>query len=413
VNARTLAGSFAALALGASAACSSVGASSTGGGGQGGGDASPPPAPACSGARAPASFATFKVADAASSGAYPSIQIGPDGAPIVVFVAGDAGQEHMMAARVDDAGSAVHLTPFSQANPIWTPARVAATRDGRLSGMYVTVADQIGYGRYVTWTGRDADAANDIQPIADPTGTARPAIVMGADDRPIMAVIYGDESLRLLSLAADGSWSRETVELAVDPFEATLLDMALDSAGQPVLLAGKSPVTGLAGGDTPLLPSPYGLTVWRRSGGKWTQDRLLASVFGVEGRIRRSPSGDVSVFYAPLARLARGVLRGEDWTFDDPIADAGGQVLTGWPIDVAFGPGGEIEALVQDDAGALVYGVFDGCTWSETSVASTGNAGAIAIDGAGRAYVAYEHQVSGVGLDTGVPSIEVWYARSQ
>jgi hypothetical protein len=400
-----------ALAIGA--ACSPA---TPAGDADGGGvvDPSRPPPPACSGARAPAAFARFKVGDGAPSGAFPSIQIGPDGTPVIAFVSGAQGQEQIMASRLppgEDGAPVVQLVTMSPAGPTATPPRVAAIPDGRIVSAYVTISDGFAHGRYSTWSGAPDAPAVDTQPIADLTGVGSPVVAVGPGGQPMMVYLYADQSMRLLWQAADRSWSRETVEIGMDPMQSTLIDMTFDVAGQPVLVGASLQSIDYASGFETLLPSRNGLTIWRRAASGWTQERLLTDHVRLQPRILRSPSGEVTIFYVPTGgALARAVLRGGEWQLEDPIADAAGQTIKGDGMDVAFGPHGEIEAFVNGSQG-MVQAVYDGCTWSQTAVAGS-DAPSIAVDGAGRAHLAYLLASAEVLLDD-APGAEVWYARPQ
>jgi hypothetical protein len=409
-------------AIAMTAACSTASpgeVSGNDGGGPGGGNEGG--TPGCVAVHAPVSFEAFKVADAAPTGGHPSVKLGPDGSPIVVFAVGELGEERIVAAHVPGAGAGAAaptpLVPLSQLGPALTRPRVAATRDGGIAIAYVSGADATYHGSYITWTGRSDDQPRDVIPIPDTTDLAAPAIISmppgsgaagAAVDQPMMAFVYTDFSLRLLSAAADGSWRRETVEIGVLPFESTHIDMGLDAGGQPVLVATRPRETAYTG-EGEYLPSSHGVTVWRRAAGGWTKDRLLTDYESVESRIRLSPAGEVTIFYEGSAGIARAVLRGDVWRTQDPIADVEGRSPQGYEADVAFGPQGEIHVALQTTEG-LAHAVFDGCRWSQTIIDVIANEPSIVLDVDGNPHVAYE-KVTGLIEATGAEKSEVWYAR--
>jgi hypothetical protein len=368
----------------------------------------------CSGVRAPAAFDTFKIADAAPTGARPSIVIGPDATPIVAFRVGAAGREQVVAARLDNpadaSGPRVQMVPLSYAGPVVTSPRVAA-RDGRILSAYSAESpDGSHHGRYDAWSGGIDDPPVDVQPIDDPIDYAAPAIAIDATGRPVMAFLYLDFSLRLLTQSQDGAWSREVVAIGVIPFASTLIDMTLDSRGRAVLVGSAIASTGYAAGQNMFLPPTDGLTVWRYSSSGWITDRLLSGSFSLSSRIRLSPSGEPTIFYSgPTGGLARATLRDEAWRPDDPVGGSGAGAPLGDLADVVYGPQGEIQVVSLAFEG-LTHGVFDGCRWSKTVVTEIAGAPAIAVDGEGRVHIAYERQV-GVVEATGSEISEVWYAR--
>lgn len=373
-----------------------------------------PPVSICSGAPAPAAvFDTFKIGDAAATGAHPVVTFAPDGAPLVVYVVGDPGQERIVAARLDAAGDGgapqIQVTALSALVPTATPPAVAATREG-IAVAYVANVDETYYARYITWTGRVDAAPVDVAPTADASGRSTPALTVDENDRPVMTMLYPDFSLRLLAPSANGVWSRETVALAVLPTESTRIEIALDASGRPTL-AGTNTQVNPYGLTSPLMPSIDGITVWRQTDAGWTTDRLLVDLVGLAPRLRLSPSGETTMFYFSIYGFGRAVLAGDDWRFDDPVVDTSGHTVFGGMPDVAFGPQGGLRIASLAEHG-MTYAAFDGCTWSQTVIDGASDGPSIAVDGAGRSHIVYERP--GAAVDqTGAVTNEVWYARSR
>jgi hypothetical protein len=365
--------------------------------------------PTCVTPRAPETFDAVRIAVVSGTGGYPTIRIGPDGVPVVAFVAGDPGQEQIVAIRIDGAtasGAAAPVVPLSQSGRTVTPPRLAATRDGRIAGAYVSNTGDTYSTRSLAWSGEAADAPVDTLPFADLSGLTSPAVVLGSDDRPIVAAAYADNSLRLLRSLPDGSWSRETVEIGFLPFEDTLIDLALDPDGRPVLVASRMPCSGICRSDTSWLPSDHGLTVWRRDGGSWTKDRLVPDEVHLQPRILSSPTGELSIFYGGVHGLARAVRHGDDWVVEDPLADGAGRTASPNLTDVAFGPQGELHVVAAGFYG-LEHDVLDGCGWSVTIIGEGENP-AIAVDQTGRPVMAYQNAAA-FDANGNATTIEIWY----
>jgi hypothetical protein len=370
-------------------------------------------APTCMAPRAPETFDVVKIAEVGPTGGSATIRLGPDGVPIVAFLAGDPGSEQIVAVRIDGAKESdpAGLVPLSRSSRAVTPPRLASTRDGRIVGAYVSNDADAYSTRFMTWSGQAADAPVEALPFSDLSGLTTPAVIVGRDDRPIVAATYADNSLRLLSSLADGSWSRETVDIGVMPSTATQFDLTLDSGGEPMLVGARELCAGFCPADS-WLPSEYGLTVWRREGGGWARDRLLPDSVNLEPRIRSSPSGEISIFFAGTAALARAVRRGGDWVVEDPLADAAGRTVSRYFTDVAFGPAGELHVAASGSAGSI-EAVLDGCGWSETTIdpRGGGDEAALAVDAAGNAHVAYQKPGPVVDENGAPTTTEIWYAR--
>jgi hypothetical protein len=368
--------------------------------------------PACAVGVIPRSFEVFKLADAAPRGARPVIAMGINSAPIVAFLVGAAGQEQIVAARLDDAAGmspAVAIVPMSLAGPTSTPPRMAVAGDGRVAIAYLaSSADGASYrARYSEWSGRSDDPARDIEPVSDPIGSTTPEITFDRGGRPVLALAFGDESLRLLSSPAEGSWSRHTVDIGVLPFETTHIEMGLDAGGQAILV-GTRTRTMSYDNDLMLLPSTSGSTVWRRDGLGWVKDRFADYSLGP--RVRLSPAGELTILVSGTGGIARIVRRGSDWSVEDPVADAAGHSPQGDMADAGFGPNGELHAILLDENG-MKHAVLSGCQWSEAPIDVHGQEPSMTVDAAGRVHVAYQKQMGLIDID-GAPISEVWYARS-
>ena len=362
----------------------------------------------------PAAFERIQVAAVAVATSQPTLRLGADGRALLAFQAGPPGVTATWIATIDENAPnrpSVEVRRLTSADQSATPPRVALTRAGDIVGTYVGTSPAGTYPRFLRWSAGEDDPSD--APIgAVPTGDTVPAIAIDAQDRPIVAHVFSDLSLRVARLD-NGAWTRETVEVGVVPFDSTLIDMTLDASGQPALVGSSLAGTAYGGGGGDRIPSAMGLTAWVRGSSGWTRERMATGYPGIRAQLRLAPDGALQAYFssAGYPTMARAVRRGEqDWREDVPLAGDDGRTLRSGAFDVAIGGGGEVHVAHTNEHG-VGYAIYDGCRWSEAIVVSdSGDAPTIALDSGGRPRIGYEIPTAtdNYGQTT---MVEVWYAH--
>jgi hypothetical protein len=275
--------------------------------------------------------------------------------------------------------------------PVIRVAKSGEIRFAYLEDLYGTYAV-----RYVTWNGDFNQNPTDV--LVSPY-TLQMYEQIGFDldpqDRPGIAYFPMDGSA-ILATNSGAGWQMSPFATGVTSLGAVV---AFEGNGTPdVFWSPESGALVLTG----LIVSSKGASGWSSAN---PDPQNGGAAIGVVAQ--RDGLGRIEVFYFSGTTELRAVGTAGAWTLGASLPNAGtyGPAIS----PVAFGAGGEVHVAYRD-LGQVMYGYFDGCTWSTQVVDTDSTAGAelqMALDSSGAPH--FSHQSQSILANPNPTAGDLWY----
>jgi hypothetical protein len=351
-------------------------------------------------------FTHIKIRDAELSDQFMGLYLRPsDGVPLFLYVSNTLPDGGILKAaalpELPDGGTTVTMV-----YPLTKPAGVAVInigrdypfpmRVGKNGDLHVTFAGPENSVHHVQWNGDPNRAAvEEIIPADEGKAVLAQGFDLDPQDRPAIAYRIDNDSVRF-AWKTDAGWVVETAS-KVPLYEK----LAFDGAGTPVIVGTYGAM-------------PFDLRFTTRGPTGWAPVTPLganpldcSAIYPY-----RDGLGQVQVFcQGPNDRL-RLVRQGTAWNTTAPFIKTDHPRSGNDHPGVAMGKGGQIHVVVDAVAGrGMLYGYFDGCTWSTQVVDTTMEEvqPAIALDAAGKPHIAFELPIYDAANPKYVKSREIWY----
>jgi hypothetical protein len=326
---------------------------------------------------------------------------GSSATPTLIYLGGAPSQSRIWAAHLPvtgDAGVSVSLAyQISRGElgggAVGTPqVRTAQNGDVRLA--YMEQYNGLYTVRYVTWNGDFSQTPTDVT-VGSYNLFTRSRFGFGLDpqDRPAFVYFQTDDTVVFAENAGSG-WQMTT--LATQTIEVLAAALAFDGNGVPSVFWLSDALNG----------QPSGFVVANPGSAGWSAALLDPQVPGGDALVAgRDGRGQVEIFYHNYPTYYRAIGTAGAWTLGASVPQP--SVNNGQPYAVAFGAGGEVHVAYDDNITGVMYGYFDGCSWSTQVVDSDTTVGdqiQIAVDSSGVPHISY--QSKSINAAAG----ELWYA---